>query len=101
MAKAKGMGVLGLALANVKKSDGDKAADAVKRAVRANQNDWRNSHFAAEQALDNANESVEALQADPNTSVQQMLDAVRNAALCQKNLEDIAALAEARFVDAN
>ena len=90
-------GVLALALANIKKSDGDKAADKVKKQVRSNENDWRNSsHVLLEQA-ESAEELLEDLASSPMASADEVLNASRNASLARKNYEDVAALAKARF----
>jgi phage-related tail protein len=94
------LGVLGLALANVQKTDGEKAQEAVRRAVRKNQNDWRNSIFAAREALDSAKEFYESLKSNVNASAEQMLDASRNVSYLAKNLTDMEEISEVRFNDA-
>lgn len=89
--------VLTLALANVKKTDGDKAAEKVQREVKENENHWRNELFRAEQAKDAASDKVEFLKSCTTATAAECLEAQRALALAEKNLTDMQALAEARF----
>lgn len=89
--------VLTLALANVKKTDGDKAAEKVQREVKENENHWRNEIFRAEQAKDAASDKVASLKSCTTATAEECLKAQRDLALATKNLEDMTALQAERF----
>jgi hypothetical protein len=90
-------GVLALALAQVKKSDGDKAQDRVKKQVRDNENDWRNASHVLLVAAESAEEALEALNSDPTASADQLITASRAAMLARQDYDTIQELAKARF----
>jgi len=89
--------VLALAKANIKKTDGEKALDTVERAVKANQNAWRNEIFAAETAVDAAKDAIGGMHANVSTTAAQLLEANRILALAKKNLADMTDMQSARF----
>ena len=86
-----------LAIAAVKKSDGDKAVDQVKKDVRKAENSWRNEVFEAEQAVDTASERVESLATSVNASGADCLAASRDLKVAKANLEGLQALFTERF----
>lgn len=89
--------LLDLAIAQCKKTDGDKAIDKVKSEVRVAQNAWRNEVFEAENAVERTKARVDALESMTTASGAECLAATREHALAVKNLADLTALYEARF----
>lgn len=97
MGSTKSTKLVDLAIANVKKSDGDKAIDAVKKAVRKAENDWRNEIFEAENAVDAARERVNSLDSAVSASAADCITAIRALQVAEANLETMKALQSERF----
>lgn len=89
--------LLDLAIAQCKKTDGDKAIDKVKSEVRIAENSWRNEVFEAENAVEKAKARVDSLESMTTASGSECLAASREFALAEKNLADLKALQAARF----
>lgn len=89
--------VLDLASAQIKAKDSEKAIAELKRKVKANANAWRNDIFAKEQAVEAAQDVIEALACDATASTDQVLAAEDALALAQRNHDRVVELAAVRF----
>jgi len=89
--------VLALATKNLKKSDDQKALDLLKENIEENENSFQNALFAAKKDVKSAQKTVDALEANPNASAQQIIDAARALKLAVANVEDITEIMDRRF----
>lgn len=89
--------VFDLALANIKKSDQDKAGDSLKREVARAKHGWSTEIFGLTENVNNAKDRVEALKANVSATASDIIEADRGLALAQANLAAANEAFEARF----
>tara|TARA_R110002126_G_scaffold47605_2_gene133341 strand:+ start:5752 stop:6036 length:285 start_codon:yes stop_codon:yes gene_type:complete len=89
--------LLALATKNLKKSDDQKAIDALTDQVEANENAFQNSLFAAKTAVKTSKKRVAALESDASASADSIISAGRELLVAEKNVEEISAIIARRF----
>ena len=89
--------LLDLAKKNIKKSDDEKALDALKEQVEDNKMAFELDLHKAKKTAKTAASRVEALAADPTATAATIIEATREAAVAAKNVEDITAIIASRF----
>lgn len=81
----------------IKKKDDQKELENAKRRVKKASRAAINEVGAADEAVDSAKDLLETTIANPSASLRDILDARRNLALLEKDLEDLREIQGERF----
>ena len=89
--------VFDLAKANIKQKDEEKAITALKRTVRNANTNWNTDVNSLRNHMDEAQDNVDALSANPNATLAQCLEANQVLRLAKADLAEAEELMAARF----